>query len=124
MISTARRFGVAAAVVGVALAGLFVGPGTAGAGVDTKTCFTLGGMVPFPMNSTPAELHAWYQRECYSPESVTPLPVYIQRYNSSNGTWSTVASGTGEATYVCHFSTSNLYRWTAGSPSGTPFNCG
>lgn len=123
MIRVARRLGVAGMVVGLALAGLIVGAGTAGA-ID-KRCYNLGGMISLPMNSTPVELHAWYQRECYYPvESVTPLPVSIQRYNPSDGTWTTVASGTGETTYVCHFSTTRTYRWTAGSPSGTPFNCG
>jgi hypothetical protein len=124
MTSIARRLGVAA-VAAVALAGLFVGSGTAGAGIDNNTCFHTGGFIPFPLSSsTPAELHAWYQRECYNPEYVTPLPVSIQRYNRSTGTWTTVASGTGEATYVCHFSTTNTYRSTATSQSGTSFNCG
>jgi hypothetical protein len=125
MLGIARRFGIAVTAIGLAFAGSFVGIGSAGASDGGTSCFNIGGMFPVPTGSTaPIELHAWYQRECRNPERVTKLPVYIQRYNSSTGTWTTVVSGTGSVTYVCHFSTPNRYRWTAGSTSGTVFNCG
>jgi hypothetical protein len=127
MTSIARRLGVTSAVVAVGLASLFVGSGTSGAGVDTggTRCVVLSGFTPFPVSSsTPTLLQAWRQRECYNPERVTPLAVSIERLNV-DGTWTTVASGTGEANYVCHTSTTRVYRKSPdGLANGTPFNCG
>ncbi|MGH8573530.1 MAG: hypothetical protein ACREX8_13295 [Gammaproteobacteria bacterium] len=125
MTSIARRLGVTSAAVAVGLAGLFVGSGTSGAGVDTGTrCVVTSGFYSFPYGyDPPILLQAFHQRECYNPESVTHLPVSIERQGLF-GIWTTVASGTGEVTYVCNNSTTRTYRSVPGSSSGAPFNCG
>ncbi|MBV1852715.1 hypothetical protein [Catellatospora tritici] len=54
-------------------------------------------------------VYAEADRYCYSTGEDTPWPVDIQRQDAA-GTWVTVASGLGSASYTCVGTTTKTYR--------------
>jgi hypothetical protein len=105
--SRLRRFGVAAALAGTALAGVLVAaPGTASAGPSNR-CFLDGDLW-----QSAGTVQGYLNRECVNPESVIGMNMTIQRLDWATGVWSDVASGRGHATYVCAGTSSNYFRIT------------
>ena len=106
--SRIRRFAVTAAVMlGAAGTATVVAPAAHAA----PTCFP----IYYIEHSTTPFSHIFSEADMYCENGTGYLlPAKIEKYDAATGTWTVVASGTGNAVYTCAGTATRTYRTGSG----------
>jgi hypothetical protein len=107
LVKSLRRLGVATALIGTVLAGTLI---------TASPAHASGCGIRFDVSFYDRVLSASHWRYCFDPDSEVPMPVKIERLDSTIGgtkTWVIVAQGRGDVGHRCQDGDPHSFRFNS-----------